>query len=44
VRLLGRELRLVRLDPYPTAAGPLSKQDYVATLQLGRSTDVDVER
>lgn len=44
VRLLGYELRLVRLDPYPVTGRPITKSDYVATLMLSRSSPAEADR
>lgn len=37
-RLLGYEVRLLRLDPYPISGKPIANADYIATLQLSRSS------
>jgi hypothetical protein len=40
VRLLGYEVRLLNLDPYPMSGKSIASADYIATLQLSRgSTD-----
>ena len=44
VRVLGHELRLLRLDPYPVSGRPIAQGDYVATLSLSRSPTADPER
>ena len=36
--VLGLELRLLRLEPYPVSGSAIAKADYVATLALGPST------
>lgn len=37
-RLLGYEVRLLRLDPYPITGKPIAQADYIATLLLSRSS------
>ena len=37
-RLLGYEVRLLSLDPYPMSGKPIANTDYIATLLLSRSS------
>ncbi len=44
VRLLGYEVRLLSLDPYPMSGKPIANADYIATLQLSRSLTDTLDR
>ncbi len=44
VNVLGHELHLVRLDPYPSAGKATEAADYVATLTLDRGGGADPDR
>jgi len=44
MRYLSYEVRLVRLDPYPTSGRTIARGDYVATLQLTRVSPAAPDR
>ena len=44
VRVLGVEVRLLSLDPYPGTGKPIANGNYVATLALSRSSSADPDR
>ena len=42
--VLGYEVRLLRLDPYPITGKPIANADYIATLRLVRGSSAAPER
>jgi hypothetical protein len=44
MRFLSYEVRLVRLDPYPTSGRTIARGDYVATLELIRGSTAAPDR
>ena len=43
-QVLGHELRVLRLDPYPISGKPIAAADYQATLSLVQGSSTDAER